>query len=151
MAILSEYYQTEIAAFDVATTRMDCYGQNKGYKQRVYLVYDGLHYDAFGLNYVPDGPEDFDTTIFSPHDDFVRCNALAVVQKLKEQHLFTDTATFRLVCGNCQAGTFSSSMLVLRHMQIKWSVARVLAVLVGEKGATEHAMITGHTNFSEYK
>lgn len=79
-------------------------GQDQGYKQRVYLVYDGLHYDAFGLNFVPDGPEDFDTTIFSPFDDFVRENALAVVRKLKEQHKFTNTATFRLLCGDCKSG-----------------------------------------------
>jgi ubiquitin thioesterase OTU1 len=26
LAILSEHYSTEIAAFDVSTTRMDCYG-----------------------------------------------------------------------------------------------------------------------------
>lgn len=127
LSILSDYYSTEICAFDVATTRMDCYGEGKGYKQRVFLVYDGLHYDAFGLNFAPDGPEDFDTTVFSPRDDYVSNNALSIVRSLKEKHLYTDTGSFQLLCGDCQA------------------------VLIGEKGATEHAMSTGHTNFTEKK
>jgi ubiquitin thioesterase OTU1 len=90
----------------VLTTRA---GQGKGYKQRVFLVYDGLHYDAFGLNPMPDGPEDFDTTVFSPNDDYVCRNALTIVRGLKEKHLYTDTGSFRLLCGDCQAGTRLSS------------------------------------------
>ncbi len=80
-------------------------GEGKGYKQRVFLVYDGLHYDAFGLNFAPDGPEDFDTTVFSPRDDYVSNNALSIVRSLKEKHLYTDTGSFQLLCGDCQAGT----------------------------------------------
>jgi len=125
LAILSDHYQTEIGAIDVATSHMYCYGEGKSYRQRVYLVYDGLHYDALGLNFSPDGPEEFDMTVFSPQDSYVFNNALAIVRSLKQKHLYTDTAAFLLSCSDCQA------------------------VLVGEKGASEHATATGHTNFTE--
>jgi len=125
-------------------------GENKGYRQRVYLVYDGLHYDAFGLNFAPNGPEEFDTTIFSPRDEFVHRHVLSIVQQLKQQHRFTDTATFQLVCGDCKAGTVLLSPI---NQKCSWwqCSCHPYAVLVGEKGATEHAMATGHANFTEYK
>jgi ubiquitin thioesterase OTU1 len=134
----------------VLTTRA---GQGKGYKQRVFLVYDGLHYDAFGLNPMPDGPEDFDTTVFSPNDDYVCRNALTIVRGLKEKHLYTDTGSFRLLCGDCQAGTVPSSLIAPYGSACGCSLLTLNcgSVLVGEKGATEHAMATGHTNFTEAK
>jgi len=108
LAILSDHYQTEIGAIDVATSHMYCYGEGKSYRQRVYLVYDGLHYDALGLNFSPDGPEEFDMTVFSPQDSYVFNNALAIVRSLKQKHLYTDTAAFLLSCSDCQAGAPSS-------------------------------------------
>lgn len=44
LAILSKHYKTEIAAFDIVSTRMDVYGQSEGYTQRVMVIYDGIHY-----------------------------------------------------------------------------------------------------------
>lgn len=127
LAILSDHYQTEIAAFDVKTGRMDCYGQNRGWKQRVYLVYDGIHYDAVGLNPLEDGPDEFDTTVFSPRDEYVRSQVAALVSRARAKGQFTDTASFSLLCLDCKQ------------------------VLIGEKGAAEHAMKTGHSNFTETK
>jgi ubiquitin thioesterase OTU1 len=98
---------TTFLAFSNPTVCANAAGEGKGYKQRVFLVYDGLHYDAFGLNFAPDGPEDFDTTVFSPRDDYVSNNALSIVRSLKEKHLYTDTGSFQLLCGDCQAGTFT--------------------------------------------
>jgi hypothetical protein len=44
LSIFAEHYRTEICALDIQTLRKDLYGQGAGYKQRVLLVYDGLHY-----------------------------------------------------------------------------------------------------------
>ncbi|KAG0578544.1 hypothetical protein KC19_4G031700 [Ceratodon purpureus] len=65
LAILSDFYGREIAAYDIQTKRCDVYGQDKGYTERVMLIYDGLHYDALGLAPFPDAPEEVDQTIFS--------------------------------------------------------------------------------------
>ncbi len=68
MVVLITFVSMVKKGFDLLTQEccMSIKGQDKGYKQRVYLLYDGLHYDALGLNPMPDGPEDFDITVFSP-------------------------------------------------------------------------------------
>ena len=45
----SRHFGREIAAHDIQTKRCDVYGQGKGYRERVMLIYDGLHYDALAL------------------------------------------------------------------------------------------------------
>lgn len=41
LSILSQEFGIEIAAFDIQTKRVDMYGQNEAYKERVFVVYDG--------------------------------------------------------------------------------------------------------------
>ena len=43
------HFGKEIAAFDIHTQRMDLYGEGDEYKERVMLIYDGLHYDALAI------------------------------------------------------------------------------------------------------
>jgi hypothetical protein len=45
LAILSQYYAVEIAALQIETTKLYVYSEGQ-YKQRVYLVYTGIHYDV---------------------------------------------------------------------------------------------------------
>lgn len=97
---------------------MDRFGEGQ-YETRCILVYSGIHYDALSLSPTPDAPPSFHTTVFPVHDDSVLNAAGQLVQKLKDQHYYTDTATFDLRCGVCGEG------------------------LKGEKGAREHAMSTG--------
>lgn len=40
------YYCKEIAAYDIQTRRVDVYGEDQGYTERAFVLYDGLHYDA---------------------------------------------------------------------------------------------------------
>ena len=54
-----------------------CIGQDKDYRQRVYLLYDGIHYDPLALTYDTALPEDADVTKFDPDDD-------TVAEKVKE-------------------------------------------------------------------
>lgn len=118
LSIFSTHYRTEISSFDVQTGRVDRFGEGQ-YENRCVLVYSGIHYDALSLSPVPDAPASFHTTVFPVHDDSVLDAAGQLVQKLKGQHYYTDTATFDLRCGVCGEG------------------------LKGEKGAREHAMTTG--------
>jgi len=53
MMILSEYFKSEIAAVDIINVRFDVFGQGKGYSQRVYLIYSGIHYDLCAKNLQP--------------------------------------------------------------------------------------------------
>merc|ERR1711862_1002087 len=102
---------------DIQTLRSDRYGEGKGHKQCVHLVYDGLHHDALALSILEDVPpesEDFDVTVFSPKDAYMEAQAKNVVQQLQRASAFTDTSSFTLRCMICQKG------------------------LVGEQDAVEH-------------
>jgi hypothetical protein len=68
---LSEYYQTEIGICDIQRGRIEIFGHLKNFFQRVYLIYDGIHYDPLALSYSGDLPEDMDITIFHPKDLYV--------------------------------------------------------------------------------
>ncbi|EFJ13476.1 hypothetical protein SELMODRAFT_181660 [Selaginella moellendorffii] len=131
LAILSAYYRREIAAYDIQTTRCDLYGQDKSYQERVMVIYDGLHYDALALAPFAGAPEDVDQTVFKV-DEYGHIGpaerlAVKLVEESHRNRKFTDTASFTLRCGICQEG------------------------VVGQKEAVEHAKLTGHTNFQEFR
>ncbi|XP_010931787.1 OVARIAN TUMOR DOMAIN-containing deubiquitinating enzyme 2 isoform X1 [Elaeis guineensis] len=131
LAILSEYYGREIAAYDIQTTRCDLYGQDRNYRERVMLIYDGLHYDALAMSPFEGAPEEFDQTIFTVDNGrsigHVEGLTLNLVRDAQRKRSYTDTANFTLRCGVCQIG------------------------VVGQKEAVEHAQATGHVNFQEFQ
>lgn len=53
LAVLAGHYETEMAAVDVQTLRVSIFGEGQGFKQRIWLIYDGIHYDLL----VRAGPE----------------------------------------------------------------------------------------------
>jgi ubiquitin thioesterase OTU1 len=126
LAILSSFYEIEICAFDVKSCRMDCFGQDKSYKTRVYLLYNGIHYDALALS-EQNAPEEMDITLFSPDDKTTELKALKCVKGANERHEYTDVSDFKLVCLQCYTK------------------------LIGQKEALEHANKTKHNQFAENK
>jgi ubiquitin thioesterase OTU1 len=137
LSVLSEHFKTEIAAYDIRTKRCDVYSSEKGFKERCYLVYDGLHYDPLAVSLFEQAKEEIDLTVFpSPEHALspaerdegskVSNSAAALVAEIHGARQFTDVANFTLRCGTCLQG------------------------LKGEKEAVEHAKSTGHSNFQEY-
>eukprot|EP01027_Heterolobosea_sp_BB2_P014449 GEZU01020752.1.p1 GENE.GEZU01020752.1~~GEZU01020752.1.p1 ORF type:complete len:320 (-),score=110.92 GEZU01020752.1:56-1015(-) len=128
LSILAEFYGVEIVALDIQTKRMDRYAEDKNFPQRVFLLYDGIHYDAIALAPPFEGVgEEIDLTIFSSSDEVAVQKAKKLVEDAHKKHEFTDLAGFTLRCLICGDG------------------------ITGEKHAREHAKKTGHTNFAEYK
>ncbi|XP_078447362.1 OTU-like cysteine protease family protein [Wolffia australiana] len=131
LSILAEYYGCEIAAYDIQTTRCDIYGQDKQYKERAMLIYDGIHYDALALSPFEGAPEEFDQTIFPVRSDRtvgqIEMLSLKLIKDANRKRTYTDTSNFTLRCGVCQLG------------------------VIGQKEAIEHAQATGHQNFQEYR
>lgn len=137
--ILSQHFRREIAAYCVQTKRCDVYGQDKGYKERAMVIYDGLHYDALAVapaGSQAQGCEGKDQTIFEVVSgggggggvdaEAAARGAEVLVAACNAARQFTDTANFTLRCGVCGIG------------------------LKGEKEAVVHAGKTGHQNFQEY-
>lgn len=127
--ILSRHFDIEIRSIDVQTLRVDTY--NEGKATQCILVYSGIHYDVIALSpsdpphTQSSTPPDFDTKVFDPHDDLILDAAISLCKTLQKRHYFTDTAKFNVKCNVCKA------------------------LVVGERGASEHAMNTGHTDFGE--
>ena len=51
MIILSDHLKTELVAVDIMNGRFDVFGEGKGFNQRVYLIYSGIHYDLAVKNF----------------------------------------------------------------------------------------------------
>lgn len=123
LSILSEIYGTEIAAIDIKTTRLDIYGQDKAYPGRVYLIYDGIHYDP--LYFDPCDRQFPNQTLFTVSDDHMLTKVLEFGEEAKRARQYTDTANFSLICLTCQEK------------------------LKGQTEAQAHGKQTGHKNFTE--
>jgi len=127
--ILSRHFDIEICSIDVQTLRTDRF--NEGRESRCILVYSGIHYDTIALSPSDPpyerayAPPEFDTKVFEAGDGDVLERAVDLCRVLRGRHYYTDTAEFSVKCNVC--GT----------------------MVVGERGATEHATKTGHMDFRE--
>ncbi|TPP61020.1 Ubiquitin thioesterase OTU1 [Fasciola gigantica] len=122
VAILSQLHELEICLVDIQSCRIDRFGEDKRYNQRIMLMYDGIHYDPMAM-----ARPDINrlVTVFSTKNDEVLLEAQDLATQAREEWRFTDLATFTLICGQCEMP------------------------LTGQAGAQKHAKETGHTNFSE--
>lgn len=121
--ILSRQFDVEICSIDVQSLRVDKY--NEGANRRCIVVYSGIHYDTIALSVFGMPPEDDVKQFEPPLSTEILESAVKLCQKLQEKHYYTDTAGFKLRCGDCGA------------------------ICTGESGATKHAEQTGHYNFGE--
>ena len=120
--ILSAHFDIEICSIDVQSLRVDRY--NEGKPTRCILVYSGIHYDIMALSPFDSPPED-DVKMFDAADAMILNQAVVLCQMLQDRHYFTDTARFSIRCNTCGE------------------------VMIGEMAATQHASLTGHTDFGE--
>jgi len=123
IAILSKYYEMEIDVVDTQSGRIDRFGEDQNYKERILVIYDGIHYDPLML-------EPFENngdlqTIFSTNDASLLSQAMEIADEAKASKQFTDVANFTLKCLICQKR------------------------LTGQSDAQQHAKATGHISFGE--
>ena len=126
LSAFAKHYEAEVASIDVASGRVDVFGESRGYTRRVYLLYSGIHYDALAMAQCAGAREDEDTTIFDPTDDSALIRAVEVAELARLEHRYTDLARFTLRCEQCGEA------------------------LTGETEAQRHAVATGHVGFVEY-
>jgi len=122
--IMSQYFSTEIAVVDTQSGRVDRFGEDKSYEDRVFVIYDGIHYDP--LVYEAIDQSGSVATKFSIHNAVILAQALELASEAKSIRQFTDVEGFSLRCLACQAP------------------------LRGQREAQNHATTTGHINFGEY-
>lgn len=120
LSILCNHLNVQIIVIDIKNVRTEVFGEGDGYKNKILLLYDGIHYDP--LYEKGDPPQ----TLFPLADDMIVTLALSYAEQQKSNRQFTDTSRFTLKCIACGQG------------------------FVGGVEATEHAKKTGHVNFGEY-
>mmetsp|Transcript_12582 Transcript_12582/g.12210 ORF Transcript_12582/g.12210 Transcript_12582/m.12210 type:complete len:338 (+) Transcript_12582:92-1105(+) len=128
MSILAKHLHIEIAAIDVETGHLYIYGEGMKFNSRVYLLYDGIHYDAIVSSKISEDnqhDDKDDITIFFSSDTLVWKQVELLASELRKKKQFVNMAGCDLQCLICLKG------------------------LQGQKGAQEHAKITGHQNFGQ--
>jgi len=123
LSILSKYYGIEIVAVDTQNVRLNRFGEDMSYQQRIFLIYDGIHYDP--LMFEPLDNNQPIQTVFPTSNESILEMALEIAREAKASRQFTDVQNFSLRCLVCNAG------------------------LRGNAQARSHALETGHTNFGE--
>ncbi|KZC12676.1 Ubiquitin thioesterase OTU1, partial [Dufourea novaeangliae] len=122
LSILSKFYGLEIAVIDSINAIINRFGEDQHYAQRVFLIFDGIHYDPLYLEPLDGGSIQ---TIFPTEDERILVAAAELAREAKSNRQFTDVEKFTLMCSDCK---------------IK---------LNGQMAAQQHAKETGHMNFGE--
>ncbi|XP_012222700.1 ubiquitin thioesterase Otu1 isoform X1 [Linepithema humile] len=122
LSILSKFYGLEIAVIDSINAIINRFGEDQHYAQRVFLIFDGIHYDPLYLEPLDGGSIQ---TIFPTEDERMLLEAAQLAREAKSSRQFTDVQKFTLMCIDCK---------------IK---------LNGQAAAQQHAKDTGHKNFGE--
>ena len=93
--ILSEYFKVQIVAGNIESGSFNKYpDDNKKYCARIYILYDGIHYDACERG---NGK-----SIFCCNDTDEVCNEVtSLLRSLKEKKQYTNTNSFSLMCNEC--------------------------------------------------
>ncbi|XP_054721552.1 ubiquitin thioesterase OTU1-like [Uloborus diversus] len=120
LAILSEHLKLEICAIDTLSSTMHRFGENEGYDRRIFLIYDGIHYDPLVMEL-----SDNIQGAFLTNDNLAIDLAMEVAREAKSSRQFTDVANFTLKCMTCG-----------QKMR-------------GDYEAREHAKQTKHVDFGE--
>ena len=121
MTILSKHFGIQIVAIDIKT--LQCFYYNEA-KKRMYVLYDGIHYDSL-VRRVCEEIKEGEETLFDIADIYALNGALVVANDLRKRKQYTDLAGFGIQCQICFEG------------------------LKGEKETVEHSKKTGHFNFRE--
>lgn len=104
LSILSQYYKVEMVVFDVTSMSRLCYGEDQGFSQRMFLLYDGIHYDLVVESPSKTASESRDTTLFSINDFPKVERASEVAVEAHQNHEYTDLHRFSIQCLVCREG-----------------------------------------------
>jgi len=124
--IFTEILKVEIAIVDVQTNRIDLFGQDKNYENRIYILYNGIHYDPLVINFDENADSDSDLTIFKSKDNQYMEIFKNFVKKFTDENDYIDIGKMMsLECQDCKEK------------------------FLNEESATAHAKQTEHWNFNQ--
>ena len=115
LKIFSDMFQIEIASIDVQSNRVDIFGQDKNYPQRIYVIYNGVHYDPLVMAYTDDPIDDI--TNFASDDNQSLVQFQNYVKLFNEAGDFVDLSNMnKFECQQCQT-MFENQEEAFEHAQ----------------------------------
>eukprot|EP00382_Lankesteria_abbotti_P001713 CAMPEP_0113849072 /NCGR_PEP_ID=MMETSP0372-20130328/2880_1 /TAXON_ID=340204 /ORGANISM="Lankesteria abbotti" /LENGTH=387 /DNA_ID=CAMNT_0000818727 /DNA_START=145 /DNA_END=1308 /DNA_ORIENTATION=+ /assembly_acc=CAM_ASM_000359 len=126
LIILSRVLNVNIACYDIQTMRLDQYGEDCD--RRVYLLYDGIHYDCvMGERITASSPKTScqPLTVFFPWDEQTQANVQILVSSLHQKRRFAKLSNMQLECQTCHQ------------------------VFPSKREAEHHATSTNHAHFAQ--
>lgn len=113
LKLFSDMFQVEIASIDVQSNRVDIFGQDKNYPQRIFVLYNGVHYDPLVMAYTEDNVDDI--TTFASDDSQTLIEFQNHVKVYKEAGDFVDPKNMnQFECDQCKT-LFESQMDAYDH------------------------------------
>jgi len=113
LKLFSEMFQIEIASIDVQSNRVDIFGQDKNYPQRIYVLYNGVHYDPLVMAYTEDSVDDI--TSFESDDSQTLIEFQNYVKVFNDAGDFVDPKNMNhFECDSCKS-VFESQMEAYEH------------------------------------
>lgn len=113
LKLFSEMFQIEIASIDVQSNRVDIFGQDKNYPQRIYVLYNGVHYDPLVMAYTEDNVDDI--TSFESDDSQTLIEFQNYVKVFNDVGDFVDPKNMNhFECDACKS-VFESQMEAYEH------------------------------------
>jgi ubiquitin thioesterase OTU1 len=97
--MFSEIFQKQIVCIDVKTNRADIYGEDKNYPQRIYLLYNGIHYDPLVMNFDIGADPSTDITMFDSNNSEIFELMKCLLLEYKNQGDFVEF--YSLECKDC--------------------------------------------------
>eukprot|EP00118_Oscarella_pearsei_P008326 m.42262 g.42262 ORF g.42262 m.42262 type:complete len:310 (+) comp33346_c0_seq3:77-1006(+) len=119
LVVFSNMYEAEINVVNVQNIRIDEFGEDKGYKKRVFITHDGVHFDALYVN--RNGKV---VTVFSTDENDIKEQVLSLAGDLNDARQYTNLEG-GLLCMVCNT------------------------LFKGQMQAYKHGQATGHANFKE--
>ena len=117
LKIFSDIFKIQIASIDVQSGRVDIFGETKNYEKRIYLVYNGVHYDPLVCNENESSESETDLTIFNS-DDYTKLIMFKdYVESIRSKGEYVDTSNnLKYACNICQ-NTFDTEIKIMEHAE----------------------------------
>jgi len=115
--ILSDILKIQIVVIDVQTNKDYIYGEDKKFPKRIYILYNGIHYDPLIMNFCDGASNESDITIFDSNNNNILTKFKTYCKKFKDLGDFCDLSQLKnFECEDCNE-QFRSESDALVHAQ----------------------------------
>ena len=96
-----DMFQMQISVINIQTNSISTFGEDKPYPQRIYLIYNGIHYDPLVMAMTHDNKDD--KTIFASDDDETAIAFQNYAKTFRDKGEFVDLSKMNtLECDSCK-------------------------------------------------